>query len=128
MPITDLRFEHGIFFARESGPIGGDDALMWLEALRACAAESPVPIVILIDARELTFISTAAQKIFTKAAETPNVKVAAVATGTPLATQLSRIVGLLSRVRQTHDTHVFHTLEEASQFARAQARRVAAQT
>jgi anti-anti-sigma regulatory factor len=128
MPITDLRFERGIFFAKESGQISGEDALLWLETLRACAAESSVPIVILIDARELTFISTTAQKIFTKAAETPNVKVAAIAAGTRLATQLSHIVGLLSRVRQTHDTHVFHSLDEATQFARAQARRVAART
>lgn len=122
MPITDLRFERGIFFAKESGQISGEDALLWVEALRACAEENTVPIVILIDACELTFITTAAQKIFTKAAETPNVKVAVVATGNPVATQLSRIVGLLSRVRQTHDTHVFQTLDEATQFARAQAR------
>jgi anti-anti-sigma regulatory factor len=128
MPITDLRFEHGILFARESGQISGEDALRWLETLRACAAENPVPIIVLIDARELTFISTTAQKIFTKAAETPNVKVTAIAAGTRLATQLSHIASLLSRVRQTHDTHVFRTLEEATQFARAQARRVAAHT
>jgi anti-anti-sigma regulatory factor len=122
MPITDMRFKHGIFSAREEGQISAEDALVWAEELRACAKASPAPIVILIDARELTFISTAAQKIFTKAAETPNVKVAAVATGNPVATQLSRIVGLLSRVRQTHDTHVFQTLDEATQFARQQAR------
>lgn len=126
MPITDLRFSEGIFFAKESEQITGEDALMWMETLRSCAEESPVPVVILIDARELTFITTAAQKIFTKAAETPNVKVAAVATGTPIATQLSRIVALLSRVRQTHDTLVFQTMEEAVQFARAQARELAA--
>jgi len=126
MPINDLRFEHGIFSARESGQISAEDALLWVEQLRACAVDSHIPIVILIDARELTFISTAAQKIFTKAAETPKVKVAAVATGTPVATQLSRIVGLLSRVRQTHDTHVFQTLDEATSFAQAQARDVTA--
>lgn len=126
MPISDMRFENGILFAKERGHITGEDALVWLENLRAYAAESPVPIVILIDARELTFISTAAQKIFAKAAETPNIKVASVATGTPLATQLSRIVGLLSRVRQTHDTHIFHTLEEATHFARQHAQDVAA--
>ena len=122
MPITNLCFENGIFSAKESGQISGEDALLWVEALRACAEASTALIVILIDARELTFISTAAQKIFTKAAETSNVKVAVVATGNPVATQLSRIVGLLSRVRQTHDTHVFQTLDEATQFARAQAR------
>jgi anti-anti-sigma regulatory factor len=128
VPITDLRFERGIFFAKEIGQISAEDALLWLETLRGCAAESQDPIVILIDARELTFISTAAQKIFTKAAETPNVKVAAVAANTRLATQLSRIVGLLSRVRQTHDTIVFHTLEEAAHFAQSQASDVAART
>ncbi len=126
MPITDMHFAHGIFSAQEQGQISAEDALLWVEELRACAAASPLPIVILIDARELTFISTAAQKIFTKAAETPNVKVAAVATGNPVATQLSRIVGLLSRVRQTHDTYVFQTLDEAKQFAQAQARDITA--
>ncbi len=126
MPICDMRFETGIFFAKEIGQIYGEEALAWTEELQRYAAQSPVPIVVLIDARELTFISTAAQRIFTKAAETPNVKVAAVATGTPLATQLSRIVGLLSRVRQTHDTHIFNTLEEATQFAQSQAKVVSA--
>jgi hypothetical protein len=70
-----------------------------------------VPVVILVDAREMTLISSDAGKIFSKAAETPNVRVAAIATSKPLATVMSRTVAMMSRVGQTHETHVFNSYE-----------------
>ncbi len=119
MPICDMQFDQGIFFAREIGKIDRADAEAWTEALRQCAASSPTPVVILIDAREMTLIAPDASKIFNRAAETPNVRVAAVATSKPLAAVMSRTVAMLSRVGQTHETHIFNTLEEAERFARA---------
>ncbi len=126
MPIRDIRFENGIFFAREIGKIERADAEAWTEALRRCAQASLTPVVILIDAREMTLISPDASKVFSKAAEVPNVRVAAIATTTPLATVMSRTVAMMSRVGQTHDTHVFNSFEEAERFALSHA--AAAQT
>jgi hypothetical protein len=119
MPIQDIRFEDGIFFAREVGKIDRADAEMWLAEMTACAQASPTPIVILVDAREMSLITPDASKVFTRAAEVPNVRVAAIATTTPLATVMSRTVSLMSQVRRTHQTHVFNSLVEAEHFARA---------
>jgi hypothetical protein len=120
MAIRDIRFEQGIFFAREIGKIEKADAEQWTEALRRCAASSPVPVVVLVDAREMTLISPEASRVFNKAAEIPNVRVAVVATSKPLATVMSRTVAMMSRVGQTHETHVFNSYEEAERFAFSQ--------
>lgn len=117
MPIQDIHFEQGVFFAREIGKIARADAEVWTDALRRCAASSPTPVVILIDAREMTIIAPDASKVFSKAAEVPNVRVAAIATSKPLATVMSRTVAMMSRVGQTHETHIFNTMEEAERFA-----------
>lgn len=117
MPVTDLSFENGLFFSREVGHISADDAKKWAEALVYCAKSSSVPIVVLVDAREATSISTEARRIFALASETPNVRVAAVATGNLLVEQQSRITALMCSVRHTHETHVFRALEDAEQFA-----------
>ncbi|HLV37343.1 MAG TPA: hypothetical protein VKY59_19645 [Spirillospora sp.] len=122
MPVVDLRFEDGIFFAREADYISGDDARVWARHLADYAASSPTPIVALVDAREVTAISNEARRVFALASETPNVRVAAVAVNSSnrLATQQARITALLSAVRKSHDTHFFDSLEEAQQFAREQ--------
>lgn len=120
MPISDITFENGIFFAREIGKIEKAEAEEWADALRRCAASSPVPIVILIDARDMTLIAADASKVFSKAAEVPNVRVAAVAATRALATVMSRTVAMMSRVGQTHETHVFNSYEEAERFAFSQ--------
>lgn len=120
MAIRDIQFEQGIFFAREIGKIEKADAEEWAEALRRCASASPVPVVILVDAREMTLISSDASKVFNKAAEISNVRVAAIATSKPLATVMSRTVAMMSRVGQSHETHVFNSYEEAERFAFSQ--------
>lgn len=117
MAVCDLSFENGLFFAREVGHISAQDAQHWAEALVHCAKSSPVPIVILIDALPATSISTEARRIFALAAETPNVRIAAIATNNLLVEQQSRMTALMCSVRHSHDTHIFRTLEEAEQFA-----------
>lgn len=117
MPIYDIEFQNGLFSAREAGHIGAEDAKHWAEALIRSAKSSPVPIVILVDAREATSISTEARRIFALASETPNVRIAAIATNNMLVEQQSRMTALMCSVRHSHDTHIFRTLEEAQQFA-----------
>jgi hypothetical protein len=120
MPIVDMHFEDGVFRAREVDYIDEDDARAWAHRLAECAASSSTPIVVFIDALEVTAISHDARRLFALASETPNVRVAAVAVNQAnrLATQQSRITALLSAVRKSHDTHFFDSLEEAQQFIR----------
>jgi hypothetical protein len=117
MPIVDMQFENGIFFAREVGTISRNDAEVWADMLRQFARHSPEPVVILIDATQLGMVTPDAGKVFTRAAETPNVRVAAIAAGAGMAELQSRMISLMSRVGQTHETHVFAQLAEAQRFA-----------
>jgi hypothetical protein len=112
-----MSFENGIFFAREVGYVDANDAKTWAQDLVKYAKQSAQPIIILVDATEATAISTEARRIFALAAETPNVRIAAVATNRLLVTQQSRMAALMGTVRHTHETHIFKTLEEAEQFA-----------
>src|SRR5262245_39955502 len=117
MPVCDMNFENGIFFSREVGHVDANDAKMWAETLMRYAKVSPVPIVVLVDALQAKAISTEARRIFALAAETPNVRIAAVASSNLLVTQQSRMAALMGTVRHTHETHIFKTFEEAEQFA-----------
>lgn len=117
MPVCDISFENGIYFSREVGHVDASDAKMWTEALMRYARVSDVPIIILIDARQATTITSEARRIFALAAETPNVRIAAIATNNLLVTQQSRMAALMGTVRHTHETHFFKTFEEAEQFA-----------
>lgn len=119
MPVVDVHFENGIFFAREVDYITADDAHNWARALAHYATISASPIVALIDAREVTAISSDARRVFAMASETANVQAAVVVVNqiNRLAAQQSRITALLSAVRKTHDTHFFESLAEAEEFA-----------
>jgi hypothetical protein len=117
MPVYDFAFENGLFFAREAGHVTAEDAKQWAEAMISCAKASSVPIVILVDALQATSISTEARRIFALAAETPNIRIAAIATNNLLVEQQARMTMLMCSVRNTHETHLFRTLDEAEQFA-----------
>lgn len=117
MPITEMYFEDGIFFAREVGRIERDDARYWAEQISYFAAISPTPIVSLVDALEVTFVTTEARQIFVRMSKIPNLKLAAVAAAEGITAQTARVIGKLA---QDNHTHVFPTLEEATRFAKAQ--------
>ncbi len=118
MPIVDMQFKDGIFFACEVDYIDEHDAREWARHLADHAASSPTPIASVVDARQVTAISNEARRVFALASETPNVSVAVVVVNQAnrLAAQQSRITALLSAVRKSHDTHFFDTPDEAYQF------------
>jgi len=110
MPIHDISFENGLYFARESGEISLADAELWAKYAVLYASHSETPIVALIDARDVTFVTVEARRIFVRASHIPNLHGACVATKTVRNTQTSRIIGKMAQ----HDhTSVFETLEEA---------------
>ncbi len=120
MPVTDISFENGIYFAKESGRIDKADARLWAENARRYAEESSNLIVALVDALEVSYISNDARRIFAKASAIPGLHAAAVATKDQTATTVS-VIGLMA-VEQ--HTYIFSTLEAARKFAEAEIARL----
>jgi hypothetical protein len=114
MPIHDISFEDGIYFARESGEISLADAELWAKYAVLYASHSQTPIVALIDARDVTFITVEARRVFVRASHIPNLRGACVATKSVRNAQTSRIIGKMSL---DDHTFVFETLEEARWYA-----------
>jgi hypothetical protein len=119
MPITQMKFENGIFFAYEEGRISKEDAKIWAKQAALYAANSPTPIVALVDALNVVYISTDARKVFVRASRIPNVKCAAVAAKNIVTEQTAKIIGLMA---DDGHTYVFSTLSEAHRFALDQLR------
>jgi hypothetical protein len=119
VPIRDMRFEGGIFYAKQTGLIDEGDARSWVEALQWHASNSLTPIVALVDAREVEFVSHNASHVFVEGSSTPNVKAAVVVTRTTTTTVKARTIGLMSEPRHTHETTVFTSMALAEKFAKA---------
>ena len=114
MPIVDMSFENGIFFAREYGRVDKADAKLWAERLSHHCMTSLVPVVAVIDALDVKYISTDARQIFVKASKIPNFNVSAVAAKELVTAQTARIIAMMS---EENHCYVFGSLEEAEQFA-----------
>jgi hypothetical protein len=113
MPIQDYNFQDQIFFAREVGVINPEDAREWATRLAEAAAQSPMPIVALVDALGVSRVSVGAHDIFSKASYTRNVKRVVVATNVVISGSASNI----SLLGKRNQTEVFRTLEEARHHA-----------
>jgi hypothetical protein len=122
MPITDMHFKDGIFYAREYGRIEKDDARGWADAVARHASESKAPIVALVDAMEVDYISLEARQVFVRASTIPNLKCAAVAARNLVTAGSARVIAIMA---EDNHTHIFPSLEAASAFARKQAERAA---
>jgi len=118
MPIADFAFENGIFYCREYGAISRQDAKKWADYARLSAAASPTPLVVLIDATEVTSISVDARKVFAKASHIPNMSISAVAAGTAAASREAR---LTASIAADPHVYIFPTIEEAQAFAEEKA-------
>ena len=114
MPITDFHYDNHIFSAREVGHIDKADAERWVQALRQYAAASPTPIIAIVDALEVTFVSAGARMTFAEASKTPNLQAICVATQDMLISQTARVIGMLG---ERGRTHIFETVDEAREFA-----------
>ncbi len=114
MPMSHMRFESGLFFAREVGDILVNDAQEWTTQLRAAAESYCSPIVALVDAMDIGFIYADAREVFVRASRTPNVRIIAVAVSSILAVETARGIAMRS---EPGKTYTFVTLAEARSFA-----------
>lgn len=115
MPVVDMHFEDGVFFAREYGKIEKEDAKVWANAVARYAASSPTPIVAVIDALEVDFITTEARQVFVRASHTPNLMLSAVAAKGRVTYQTARIISVMA---EEDHTYIFPSVPEAYAFAR----------
>lgn len=110
MPIVDMQFKNGIFYAREFGRIDREDAQAWAQQLAEYASHHPTPIIALVDATEVIHITTDARKIFYKASHIPNFLASVVAAQNIASAQAARVLSLMVDENQTH---ILPTIEEA---------------
>jgi hypothetical protein len=114
MPVIDIHFENGIFFARERGRIEKEDARLWARHAVYYAYYSPLPIIALVDALEVSHISNEARKIFARASRIPKLEAAAVAARDVVTVQTARVISLMA---EDNHTHIFSTLAQAHDYA-----------
>lgn len=118
MPISNMYFKDGIFFAKESGIVNEADAREWVAELKRYAQESPVPIIALVDALEVTAITRTAEQVFAEGSKTANVRLSSVAAGSAMMAQVSRNISLRAK---RGSSYIFMKMEEARRFAEEQA-------
>src|SRR5436305_8522226 len=113
MPIIDYVCQDRIFSCKEVGSISAEDARDWAKKLKEYAEQTGRPIVALVDALNVTQVSTSALNTFAKASFTHNVLAVMVATNVAVSITAQNI-GLLGKRKQTL---VFPTLKEAQEHA-----------
>jgi hypothetical protein len=114
MPIDSIVFENGIYYCREFGNLSKEDAQLWAEkAFEYARLSAPQPIVALIDALDVQFVSMDARHIFAKASGIDGLALAAVVTKDPITEQSSRIINVMA-VRK--HTYLFKSIEDAKAF------------
>lgn len=91
MPITDYQFENRIFFAKESGVISTDDAQTWSDRLKDVLQTSDLPVVVVVDAMDVTLVHNAAKQIFIESASFDNLLTSIVATNRVVTIQAKSI-------------------------------------
>lgn len=124
MPISDIRFEGGIFAARQYGIVEAAEAEAWVASLQQVANASPNPIVIVVDTQGVESITPAASLAFVRGSATPNIKLAVVITHTNAMTVRAQTISMMSERQSTHETHVYESPEAAWRFARASVRQI----
>lgn len=102
MPIDAFHFEGRIFAACETGYISQDEAKVWAEQLKQHADASAEPIVALVDALKVTFVSPAASLVFSKASHHANLLAVVVAT----SARISGIADAIGRIGVQGKTHI----------------------
>jgi hypothetical protein len=123
MPITKMYFKGGVIFAKEVGRIDREDARLWMEKVQECAAASSTPVAAVIDALEVTFVTSEARQIFVRASKIPNLMAAAVAAQDSAIVHTASLIGIMSENQQTK---VFPTVEDAWEYAIAKIKSVCA--
>ncbi len=115
MPIHNMNFEGGVFFAKQVGYVDDVDARMWMSALKKYANASHSPIVALVDMREVDRLCPTVLRIFTAIQDMGNVIGIALIASEQMN---SRNAQVMSKLSVMGGLRVFSTLDEGRSFAR----------
>lgn len=101
MPIEIISFEDNILHIREYNHINLTDAQKFEQVIVEHTNICPHPIVVLIDAREVAFITPDANRHFVRVSSIAGVKLNVVVTQGLIVTQSARLLELRNRERNT---------------------------
>lgn len=101
MGLEVVDFENGVLHIREYDRVDVQNAKLFEHVIREYASNSLVPIVVLIDARDVAVLTHDATRHFVRVSSMENVLAYVVATRGFIVTQAARILELRNRERNT---------------------------
>ncbi len=114
MPIHKMNFEGGVFFAKQVGYIDNVDVRMWANALGNHAGEAGMPVVAVVDMREVDRLCPTVLKVFTSILKIGNLRGVALVTSDMMASRNARVI---EKLAQLPSVLVFSTLDDARRYA-----------
>ena len=115
MPIHNMNFEGGVFFAKQVGYVDDVDARMWMSALKKYSSASHSPVVALVDMREVDRLCPTVLRIFGALQDMGNVLGVALTASEQMN---SRNAQVMSKLSIMGGLRVFSTIDEGRTFAR----------
>ncbi|PJF29846.1 MAG: hypothetical protein CUN52_06305 [Phototrophicales bacterium] len=115
MPIHNMNFEGGVFFAKQVGYVDDVDARMWMNALKKYASANNTPIVALVDMREVDRLCPTVLRVFNSLQGMDNVMGVALIASEQMNSRNAQVMSKLSAIS---GLRVFSTLDEGRSFAR----------
>lgn len=115
MPIHNMNFEDGVFFAKQVGYVDDVDARMWMNAFKKYANANTSPIVALVDMREVDRLCPTVLRVFNALQGMDNVMGVALIASEQMNSRNAQVMSKLSAVPSLR---VFSTLDEGHSFAR----------
>lgn len=114
MPIHNMNYDSGIFFAKQVGYVDHVDIRMWHNALNKYASASDTSTVAVIDMRQIDRLCPTVTKIFTTALAIPNVVGIALIVSDAMYSRNDRVFKSLSELS---GIRIFSNLDEGQTFA-----------
>lgn len=114
MPILRAEFHNGVLRAKAEGQLDKPDVEYWFKALRRYSSDYRQSIVVMVDATDVSFITSAARMMLAEATWFRAVQAILFIVKEPTMAQTIRVIGMLGDHKRIH---AFQTLQEAEQFA-----------
>ena len=114
MPILRAEFHNGVLRAKANGQLDRPDVEYWFKALRRYSSDYRQSIVVMVDATDVTFITTAARMMLAEATWFRGVQAILFIVKEPTMAQTIRVIGMLGDHKRIH---AFQSPQDAEQFA-----------
>ena len=114
MPILRVEFHNGVLRAKANGQLDKPDVEYWFKALRRYSSDYRRSIIVMLDARDVTFITTSARMMLAEATWLRAVQSIIFIVDEPTMAQTVRVIGMLGDHKRIQ---AFYSQEEAEQYA-----------